>query len=148
ALENTVIWTMSSVFLQCVLGVFLALLLNQPFRGRAIAQTLVLLPWAVPTFLSGLTWAWLLNPVIGPLPQWLTALGLMSAPINIVGDPDLALVGPITASVWWGIPFFAITTLAALQSIPRDIHEAAAIDGAGSWQRFVSITLPLLAPTL
>src|SRR5262245_27180040 len=148
ALRNTLWWTGASVFLQFVFGLILALLLDRPFAGRAIAQALVFLPWAVPTFLTGLNWAWLFNPVIGPLPHWLFALGLMSEPHNILSDPQLAMWGPIAANVWWGIPFFAITLLAALQAIPRDLYEAAAIDGAGAIRRFTSITLPFLAPTI
>jgi multiple sugar transport system permease protein len=148
ALKNTATWTVASVLLQFVLGLILALLLNQPFPGRGIIQALVFLPWAVPSFLSGLNWAWLFNPVVGPLPYWFQALGLMQTPENILSDPQHALWGPIIAMVWWGIPFFAITLLAALQSIPKDIYEAAAIDGAGALERFRSITLPFLAPTM
>jgi multiple sugar transport system permease protein len=148
ALENTVWWTVASVVLQFFLGLVLALLLNQPFPGRGLVQALVFLPWAVPAFLSGLNWAWLFNPVVGPLPHWLFALGLMSSPDNILSNPDLALWGPIIANVWWGTPFFAITLLAALQSIPRDLYEAAAIDGAGPIRRFRDVTLPFLAPTI
>ena len=148
ALRNTLWWTGWSVFLQFVFGLILALLLDKPFHGRAIVQALVFLPWAVPSFLAGLNWAWLFNPVVGPLPHWMFALGLMSEPSNILSDPQLALWGPIIANVWWGIPFFAITLLAALQAIPRDLYEAASIDGAGPVQRFVSITLPFLAPTI
>jgi multiple sugar transport system permease protein len=98
--------------------------------------------------LSALNWAWLFNPVVGPLPYWFKAAGLMKTPDNLLSDPQHALWGPIIANVWWGIPFFAITLLAALQSIPKDIYEAAAIDGAGSIARFRRITLPLLAPTM
>jgi multiple sugar transport system permease protein len=148
ALRNTVEWTLVSVVLQFVLGLILALMLNRPFPGRAVVQALVFLPWAVPTFLSGLNWAWLFNPVVGPLPHWAVALGLASSPENILSNPDHALWGPIVAIVWWGIPFFAITLLAALQSIPKDVYEAAEIDGAGPFQRFVSITVPYLAPTI
>jgi multiple sugar transport system permease protein len=148
SLENTVKWTVTSVILQFFLGLILALLLNRPFPGRGVAQALVFLPWAVPTFLAGLDWAWLLNPVVGPLPHWAVALGLASEPMNILSDPNLALWGPIAANVWWGFPFFAITLLAALQSIPADIYEAAEIDGASAAQRFFTITAPLLAPTV
>ncbi|MDQ0467162.1 carbohydrate ABC transporter permease [Labrys wisconsinensis] len=148
ALKNTFVWTVSAVVLQFVFGLILALLLNRPFPGRSIVQALVFLPWAVPTFLSGLDWAWLFNPVVGPLPHWAHALGLMATPENILSDPRTALWGPIIACVWWGIPFFAITLLAALQSIPKDIYEAAEIDGASSFERFRSITVPFLAPTV
>lgn len=148
ALKNTLWWTGASVVLQFVFGLILALLLDKPFVGRGIVQALVFLPWAVPSFLAGLNWAWLFNPVIGPIPHWLHALGLMSEPGNILSDPNYAMWGPIVANVWWGIPFFAITLLAALQAIPRDLYEAASIDGAGWFQRFRSITLPFLAPTI
>jgi multiple sugar transport system permease protein len=148
ALRNTVVWTVASVLLQFVFGLVLALLLNRPFPGRSVIQALVFLPWAVPSFLSGLNWAWLLNPVVGPLPHWFADLGLMATPDNLLSDPHHALWGPILAMVWWGIPFFAITLLAALQSIPGDLYEAAAMDGAGAIRRFRSITLPYLAPTI
>lgn len=148
ALQNTLWWTGWSVLLQFVFGLILALLLDKPFAGRAIVQALVFLPWAVPSFLAGLNWAWLFNPVVGPIPHWLFAMGLMNEPSNILSDPHLSMWGPIIANVWWGIPFFAITLLAALQAIPRDLYEAASIDGAGPVQRFISITLPFLAPTI
>ncbi|HWX80244.1 MAG TPA: sugar ABC transporter permease [Steroidobacteraceae bacterium] len=148
ALRNTVTWTAASVTLQFGLGLVLALLLNRLFPGRALVQLLVFLPWAIPSFLSGLNWAWLFNPVVGPLPYWLHAIGAMADADNLLSHPRHALWGPIIANVWWGIPFFAITLLAALQSIPADIYEAAAIDGAGPWIRFRRITLPFLAPTM
>ncbi|MBN9255033.1 MULTISPECIES: sugar ABC transporter permease [unclassified Mesorhizobium] len=148
ALRNTVTWTASCVAFQFVFGLILALMLNRPFPGRSIIQPIVFLPWAIPTFLIGMNWSWLLNPAIGPLPHWAYALGLMSTPGNILSDPDYALLGPVIAGIWWGMPFFAITLLAALQSIPREIYEAAEIDGASSFERFRSITLPFLAPTM
>ena len=85
---------------------------------------------------------------VGQVTHWLFALGLLDEPFNILGDPMLAMWGPIAANTWWGIPFFAITLLAALQAIPRDLYEAASIDGANAFQRFRSITLPFLAPTI
>jgi multiple sugar transport system permease protein len=148
ALGNTVDWTLISLFFQFTLGLGLAMLLNRKFAGRKFVQALVFLPWAVPTFLSGLTWAWLFNPVIGVLPHWMSDMGMISEPFNILSDPDLAMYGPILANIWFGIPFFAITLLAALQSIPEDLYEAAGIDGASSWQVFVKITLPFLAPMI
>ena len=148
ALINTAWWTFGSLFFQFTLGLVLALLLNRQFFGRRLVQALVFLPWAVPTFLSGLNWAWMFNPVVGPLPHWMTSLGIMDAPFNILSDPDLAMWGPIVANIWFGIPFFAITLLAALQSIPGELYEAASIDGANTRQQFISITIPFLAPTI
>lgn len=148
ALENTLFWTFWSISFQFMLGLGLALLLNTQFFGKKLFQALVFLPWAVPTFLSALTWAWLFNPVIGPLPHWMASLGILSEPYNILGDPDLAMWGPITANIWFGVPFFAITLLAALQSIPGELFEAAEVDGASAWQTFTKITLPFLAPMI
>jgi multiple sugar transport system permease protein len=148
ALLNTVWWTAGSLFFQFFLGLGLALVLDGPLLGRRVIQAIVFLPWAVPTFLSGLTWAWLFNPVVGPLPHWLAALGLRADASNILADPATAMWGPIVANVWFGVPFFAITLLAALKSIPGELYESAAIDGAGTWQRFRHVTLPFLAPTI
>lgn len=148
ALINTVWWTLGSVFFQFFLGLGLALLLNTHFHGKRLVQALVFLPWAVPTFLTALTWSWLFNPVIGPLPHWLAAVGILDEPFNILGDPALAMWGPIAANIWFGVPFFAITLLAALQAIPSDLYEAGAIDGATAWQAFTKITLPFLAPMI
>lgn len=145
---NTLWWTFGSVLLQFVLGFGLALLLNRPFPFRRIVQALVFIPWAVPTFLSGLAWAWLFNPIIGPLPHWLAGVGILAKPDNILADPDIAMIGPIVANVWFGIPFFAITLLAALLAIPAELYEAAAVDGASVWQRFWRLTVPFLAPTI
>jgi multiple sugar transport system permease protein len=148
ALQNTLVWTFASLLLQFSLGLGLALLLNTQFYGKRLVQALVFVPWAVPTFLTALTFSWLLNPVIGPLPHWLYALGAIEEPYNILGNPDTALWGPILANVWYGVPFFAITLLAALSSIPSELYEAAEIDGASAWQSFTKITLPFLGPMI
>ena len=148
ALLNTLWWTGGSLVLQFAGGFGLALLLNRNFAGRRWVQAVVFVPWAVPTFLSGLAWAWLFNPLIGPLPRWMMALGLLDKPDNILADPAVAMWGPILANVWFGIPFFAITLLAALHAIPNELYEAAAVDGASVWQRFARLTLPFLAPTI
>jgi multiple sugar transport system permease protein len=148
AFGNTLWWTFGSLFFQFFLGFLLAIILNRSFPGKRAAQALVFLPWAVPTFLSGLNWAWMFNPVVGPLPHWLYAAGVLEAPENILADPATAMWGPIVANIWYGIPFFAITLLAALQSIPNELYEAASIDGASEAQQFRSITLPFLAPTI
>ena len=148
SLRNTLTWTFTSLFFQLTLGLGLALLLVTPFRGQRIYQALVFLPWAVPAFLSGLTWSWLFNPVIGPLPHWAQAAGLLPNADNILADPSIALLGPIVANIWFGVPFFAITLLATLAAIPKEMYEAAQMDGASSWQQFRWITFAFIAPTI
>ncbi len=145
-LANTAVWTLSSLLLQCGLGLGLALLLRHSGSGVRRLQALLFLPWAVPSVLIGLVWKMLLSPQTSPLPKGLAALGLLSGPVDLLADPQWALLGPVLANVWFGIPFFAITLLAALQAIPHALYEAAALDGASPWQGFSRITLPLILP--
>lgn len=147
-LGNTLVWTLSSLGLQCLLGLGLALLLRHSGSGGRRLQALLFLPWAIPSVLIGLVWKMLFSPYTSPLPNWLVALGLLPQVGDILADPGLAMLGPVVANVWFGIPFFAITLLAALQAIPEDLYEASALDGASAWQSFVRITLPLVLPTL
>lgn len=148
SLLNTLFWTSASLFFQFTLGLLLALILNSGFKGIKFVQPVLFVPWAVPSFLIGLMWVWMFNPVTGPLPYLLEAIGILNEPENILSDPDLAMWGPITANVWFGIPFFTIMLLAALRSIPNDIYEAAQIDGISGFQAFRHITIPLIAPTI
>ena len=147
-LGNTLTWTLSSLVLQCGLGFGLALLLRHTGKGGRRLQALLFLPWAIPSVLIGLVWKMLFSPYTSPLPHWLVYLGLLPHVTDILAEPDLAMIGPIVANVWFGIPFFAITLLAALQAIPEDLYEAAALDGAYAWQQFMRVTLPLVMPTL
>lgn len=148
SLFNTLFWTSTSLFFQFTLGFTLALILNSGFRGIKLVQPILFVPWAVPSFLIGLMWVWMFNPVTGPLPYLFEWLGLMDAPENILSDPEHALWGPIVANIWFGIPFFTIMLLAALRSIPTEIYEAANMDGVSGFQAFRYITLPLVAPTI
>ncbi len=148
SLINTLFWTSSSLFFQFTLGLALALVLNSGFRGIRIIQPVLFVPWAVPSFLIGLMWVWMFNPVTGPLPYIFEAIGMMDQAENLLSDPDHAMWGPITANVWFGIPFFTILLLAALKSIPKEVYEAANIDGVSGLQAFRYITLPLIAPTI
>ena len=148
ALVNTLIWTFGSLIFQFPLGFVLALLLNRPFPGRGLYQAIVFLPWAVPAFLSGLVWSWLFNPTVSPLPRILTSIGILHKVHNILSSPSTAMWGPIVANVWFGIPFFAITMLAALQAIPLELYQAAEIDGANTLAKFRYVTLPFVAPTI
>lgn len=134
--------------LQLALGFVTALLLNQQFRWRTLARSLILIPWALPSVVIGLMWSWIYHPQVGLLNDLLLRVGMLNSAIPWLADPDTALYSIIAALVWQGFPFFAIMILAGLQTIPANLYEAAAIDGATTWQQFVEITLPGLKSVL
>ncbi|HZX67940.1 MAG TPA: sugar ABC transporter permease, partial [Candidatus Elarobacter sp.] len=129
-----------------LLGLALALLLNQRFRGYRVSRALMLLPWVAPTVLSALAWLWLLDPQFSAVSWLLVRLHLIHSNIDFLGHPWSARMSLILVNIWRGLPYFAIGYLAGLQSISKDLYEAAAIDGAGGWQAFRRITWPLLMP--
>ena len=143
---NTTVFTAVSVFLELVLGMGVALVLNQAFFGRGIVRTISMVPWALPTAIMGLAWAWIFNDQYGVVNDIFQRLGLINTEINWLGNPTLAMVALIVADVWKTTPFISIILLAGLQSIPKDLYEAHAIDGAKPWQSFSQITLPLIMP--
>ncbi|NEO69258.1 sugar ABC transporter permease [Moorena sp. SIO3H5] len=148
SLWNTVIFTSVSVGLELVLGIAIALILNQTFKGRGIVRTIAILPWALPTALIGLVWAWMFNDQFGVWNDILLRLGIIKDGINWLGYPTTAMMAVIAADVWKTTPFISILLLAGLQSIPQDLYEAYALDGATPWQSFKQITLPLLTPQI
>jgi len=148
SLGRTAIWIGITVPLQLALGFVTALLLNQQFRWRTLARSLILIPWALPSVVIGLMWSWIYHPQVGLLNDLLLRVGLLNTAIPWLASPDTALYSIITALVWQGFPFFAIMILAGLQTIPTNLYEAAAIDGATTWQQFVEITLPGLKSVL
>ncbi len=148
SLWNTSIFTLASVFLELILGMAVALILNQSFRGRGIVRTISLLPWALPTSLMGLAWAWIFNDQYGVVNDILLRLGILKTGVSWLGDPTLAMIAIIIADVWKTTPFIALLLLAGLQSISSDLYEAHAIDGASEWQSFWEITIPLLLPQI
>lgn len=145
---NTLKFVVVTLLLQLVLGFILALALKKPFKGRGIYQGIVFLPWAFSGFIVGLTFQWLFNAEYGPVSDLLLKFHIVDERISFLGSPKLALYAVIIALVWQGIPFFGIMILAALQSVPEDLNEAAYIDGAGAVQRFLNVTLPCIKPTL
>jgi len=149
---NTIRFTLTYVFLsvlfKLLLGFIMAMALNQPLRGRSVFRALLFLPWALPTITSTLTWRWMLGDVGGIVNYALMSLGLVSRPIAWLGDPIWARFSVILINVWRGTPFFGISILAALQSIDPQLYEAAMIDGAGAWRRFISITIPSVLPVV
>ena len=142
ALGNTVYFTALSVSLELLLGLAVALVLHGARRFGGVVRAAVLVPWAVPTVVSARMWEWIYNTDLGVLNH------LLGTKINWLGSPFWALNAAVIMDVWKTTPFVVILLYAGLQVIPRDLHHAAAIDGAGPWQRFRSITLPLLKPVI
>jgi multiple sugar transport system permease protein len=145
SLGNSLVWVGCAVSLQFSLGLGAALLLNRSFAWRGIARALVVVPWALPSVIIGLIWTWMLDFNLGVLNEILVRLGLLAEPVAWLAQPNTAMGAVILAVVWQGFPFFAVTLLAGLQSIPLDLYEAAAIDGAGPWGQFRFVTWPGLA---
>ena len=145
---TTSLFTLVSVVLELLLGMGIALVLNQRFVGRGLVRTIAILPWALPTALIGLAWTWIFNDQFGVVNDILQRSGLINSGINWLGNPTLAMVAVIFADVWKTTPFISILLLAGLQSISSDLYEAYAVDGATPWQSFRNITLPLLLPQI
>ncbi len=145
---NSLKWCGIVVSLQFFFGMLLALLINRKFVGRPVYQSLIFVPWAIASFLIGLMFRWIFTEHAGILNSVLMSIGMISKPISWLSDPNLVMIGPIVAIVWYGIPFFGIMILAALQSIPNEIMESAQIDGANTMQRYFKITLPYIKPTI
>jgi multiple sugar transport system permease protein len=144
AATNTFVYAFLSVPFKLFLGLGLALLLNQQFPFRNVLRAGLLLPWIVPTALSSLAWLMIFDGVLSPISWLLKALGLATTNIPFLGDPTLAMSALVFANVWRGVPFFAVSILAGLQAVPQELHEAASIDGAGPWQRFRAVTMPVI----
>ena len=147
-LWNTVVWLFGSLFFQFVLGFGLALLLRKPFFGRGLYTAFVFYGWALSGFAIGLTWSWLFNGQFGLINDLLMRVGILNAPIGFLSNPNLAMISVIIPNIWYGVPFFGIMLLAALQSVPNELYEAATLDGAGSIRKFVSVTVPYVKPTI
>ncbi|AUS78521.1 sugar ABC transporter permease [Actinoalloteichus sp. AHMU CJ021] len=143
-LLRTLVWSGICVAFHYGIGLGLALLLNRPMRFRTLYRILLILPWAVPAFVSAFAWRYLFNADYG-LINWL--LGSVGLPTPVwLGQSPVAMVAVIIVNVWLGVPFMMVALLGGLQSIPGDLYEAAEIDGATPWQRFTQITLPGLRP--
>jgi multiple sugar transport system permease protein len=130
SLKNSFWWVVISLFFQVVFGMVLALCLNKKFKLRAVYQAIVLAPWAVSGFLIGLIWKWMFNGQYGLINDIMMRLHIINEPIAFLSQESTSLFSCIVANIWYGIPFFAIMILAALQGIPKELYEAADIDGA------------------
>ena len=145
-LGRTLVWTGVNVFFHVTIGVTLAMVLNRPYRGRAIYRALLILPWALPQYIAALSWRGMFNYEYGQINMLLNVIGLGQVPwlSTEVGAFSAALI----TNIWLGFPFMMVVALGGLQSIPKEMYEAADIDGAGSWWRLRHVTLPLLRPVM
>ncbi len=146
AFTNTFVYTACATILKLVLGLWLALLLTRPFRAHRAVRAAVLLPFIVPTVLSTFAWKWMFDPTFSVLNWVLYHWGLISNKLPFLSNGMYAMGCAIVVNTWRGMPFYAISFLAGLQTINPDLHEAAALDGANAWQRFWCVTWPLLKP--
>lgn len=149
ALKNTFLFTGVTVAAEVILAIAIALLINQTSLWTSrVTRLLILLPYAVPPIANGLIWSFIYSFQYGFLNRILFTLGLIDAPINWAGNPDTALFAVAVPYIWRTLPFAILLVHAALQGIPRDLYEAAAVDGASAWTRFWHVTMPLLRPII
>ncbi|MET7293372.1 sugar ABC transporter permease [Streptomyces griseoloalbus] len=147
-LDNTLLWVVGSIVPQLVIGFAIALWLRRRFRFRGLYQALIFFPWAISGFLIGILFRWLFNSEFGVVNDLLQKAGLIDEPIAWLADPQTAMIAVLIANVWYGVTFFAIMILAALQSVPDELYEAAALDGAGKARTLFQITIPYIRVTL
>lgn len=148
AVWNTVRFAFVSVFFETVLGLIVALVLNAEFRGRGLVRAAILIPWAIPTIVSAKMWAWMLNDQFGIINDIMLNLGLIDQKIAWTASVDTAMYAVLMVDIWKTTPFMALLILAGLQMVPRDIYEAAKLDGVNPVKVFFKITLPLIRPAL
>ncbi|NTT84758.1 carbohydrate ABC transporter permease [Tabrizicola fusiformis] len=148
AVWNTVKFSVVSVICETVLGLIVALVLNAEFKGRGFVRAAILIPWAIPTIVSAKMWAWMLNDQFGIINDIMLNLGLISQKIAWTASTDTAMMAVLMVDVWKTTPFMALLILAGLQMVPRDIYEAAKIDGIHPVKVFFKVTLPLIRPAL
>jgi multiple sugar transport system permease protein len=148
AVANTFIFTIGSIGSKLVLGIVIALVLNETLPLRGLWRSIVMLPYAMPTLVSVLVWKWMYNDVAGVLNYLAGQAKLTDHPILWLGDPHIALPAVIAVNVWRGFPFFVITILAGLQTVPQELYDAAKVDGAGVWARFRQVTVPGVLPVV
>ncbi|MDM8099844.1 MULTISPECIES: carbohydrate ABC transporter permease [Oceanobacillus] len=142
--ENSMVYTIGSVAGEFIVGLGIALLLNQKIKGRAFFRGVMIIPWVVPIVVAGMTWRWMLNPDYGIINVLLVNMGIIDQSINWLGNESTAMFSVIWINIWRSFPFYAISFLAVLQTINKSELEAAELDGANMFKRFWYITLPKL----
>lgn len=145
---NSIVYTLGAIVLKFLLGMTMALVLNENIKGRGFFRGLFIIPWAIPTVVTALTWRWIFDGTFGVMNYILRTLGISTMPIPWLADPDFAMLSVILANSWRGFPFYGISLLAGLQTIPKELYEAAEVDGANIFHRFRYVTLPGLMPVI
>lgn len=148
AVWNTIRFSVVSVSLEAFFGLLVALVLNMEFKGRGLVRAAILIPWAIPTVVSARMWGWMLNDQFGVINYMMMGVSLISAPIAWTASSDTAMLAVLIVDVWKTTPFMALLILAGLQMIPRDIYEAAKLDGIHPVKVFFRVTLPMIKPAL
>ena len=148
SIRNTVVLVVASDAIKLAIGLGLALLVNQRLPGRGLFRSALMLPWAMPAFVAFLTWRVIYQPIGGGLNLILTETGIWPEVVDWLGQRSTAMPAVIAASVWRGFPFWFVSILAALQTIPLELYEAARVDGANAWQRFWAVTWPSIRPVV
>lgn len=148
SLLNSLKWVVSQVGLQLIFGLIFAILLNQTFKFRGLVRAVAFIPWAISGVLASVMWSLMYNEHMGVFNDLLMKIGIISEPQAFLASTSSAFIAVVIAELWRGIPFFAITLLASLQSIPEELYEASDIDGASKWKSFIHITLPQLKNTI
>jgi multiple sugar transport system permease protein len=148
SVKNTIEFTAGSIVCKLILGLVVALILNEALPLRSLWRSIVLLPYAMPTLVSVLVWKWMYNDVGGVFNYLLQKSAIRETPTLWLADPSKAMGSVIAVNVWRGFPFFVITILAGLQAVPQELYDAAKVDGAGVWSRFVKVTLPGITPVI
>lgn len=148
ALSNSFLWTLGNLLLQLTIPMAVAILLNQRFRGNALARTVILTPWIIPAVVVAIMWRWILEPTVGILNEVLFRLGVIGQPILFLGSVSYALPTLISVNTWKFLPFGTLLILAALQTIPDELYEATRVDGATPVQQFRYLIFPALGPML
>jgi multiple sugar transport system permease protein len=146
--RNSVIYTVSAVLGKLVLGMLMALVLNENIRGRGFFRGFLLIPWIMPTVVTALTWRWIFDGTFGVLNYMLKYAHLITKPIPWLAQADTAMIAVVLANIWRGFPFYGVSLLAGMQTIEKELYEAAEVDGATALQRFLHITIPSLRPVL
>lgn len=141
-------WVAGTVLGELTIALGVALLLNRSFRGRGLIRGLILVPWVLSPVVAGVIWRWILDGQWGVLNHILMKVGLIAKPLQWLSDPNLVWISLIGVTIWKAFPFACVNILAALQVIPPELCEAAAIDGSNSWQAFKEVTFPLIKPVL